>query len=247
MDSTTPQAPRQAPAVGPTGISARRKTEVILRLLEGEPAAALAAEMHVSPRELENWRREFVLAGERRMGELPLGIIERCLSPFERLVPLATLVSVAIGVVIFVQSQRREHELRDKEAAREREQRITEAFNALDDKYIDYVKLCLQHPELDVFDTPLPAADHPPATAAQRRQEAMMFAILLSVFERSYLMYRDKADPFKREQWAGWEQYMRNWLGRANFVAEYQRTKQEFDPAFVGFIDGLLARKTGER
>ncbi len=41
------------------------------------------------------------------MGELPLGMFERCLSPFERLVPLATLISVSIGVLLYVQGQKK--------------------------------------------------------------------------------------------------------------------------------------------
>ena len=88
--------------------------------------------------------------------------------PFERLVPLATLISVAIAVALFVQGQQRDREARDKEAARDREHRVTESFNALDDKYIDYVRLCLQHPDLDVYDTPLPHAG--PLRPEQKRQ-----------------------------------------------------------------------------
>jgi hypothetical protein len=167
--------------------------------------------------------------------------LERCLSPFERLVPLATLVSVAIAVALFVQGQAHEREAREREAARARETRVTEAFNALDDKYIEYVKLCVAHPELDVFDTPL-VRERPP-TAEERRRESMMFAILLSMMERAYVMYREPSDPFKKEQWAGWEVYLKSWLGRANFLEEWGRTKKEFDPGFAAYVDGLIASR----
>lgn len=224
-------------------VSARLKAECTVRVLGGENAEEVAEAMGVSVVEIERWRREFVLAGERRMGELPLGWLERVCSPFERLVPLATLISVGIAVMVFVQGQSHEREAREREAIRAREIRITDAFNALDDKYIDYVKLCLQHPELDVFDEPL-HRDRPP-TATERRGEAMMFAILLSVMERSYLMYRDQNDPFKKSQWAGWETYVKSWLGRRNFIEEWEKTKREFDPAFVSYLDGLIPRGRG--
>ncbi|MDB5323001.1 MAG: hypothetical protein JWN40_4632 [Phycisphaerales bacterium] len=210
-----------------------------MRVLGGESAEEVAEALGVSVVEVERWRREFVVAGERRMGELPLGALERVFSPFERLVPLCTLISVTIAVALFVQGQAKERDANAREAARAREMRVTEAFNALDDKYIDYVKLCLAHPELDTFDTPL--ARTRPATAAELRGESMMFAILLSVMERSYLMYRDPSDAFKREQWVGWEAYVRSWLGRENFLAEWGRTKREFDPAFVMFLDKMIA------
>ena len=209
-----------------------------MRVLGGESAEAIAESMGVTVVEVERWRREFVVAGERRMGELPLGVIERIFSPFERLVPLCTLISVAIAVALYVQGQAKERDANAREVARAHELKVTEAFNALDDKYIDYVKLCLAHPELDTFDTPL-ARDRP-ATPGELRGESMMFAILLSMMERSYLMYRDPSDAFKREQWVGWEAYMRSWTGRENFLAEWGRTKHEFDPDFVVFLDKLI-------
>lgn len=221
-------------------ISGRRKAETVVRLLGGEDAHELAESLGVSPAELEIWRREFIVSGERRMGELPIGFFERCFSPFERIVPLATIISVAIGVILFVQGRHRDAEARERELVRLREQQVTESFNALDAKYIEYVKLCLQRPDLDVFDTPLQRAAAP--TAAQKREEAMMFSILISVLEHSYLMYRDQTDPFKQEQWTGWEAYIKSWLKRQNFVDEWQRTKKEFDPSFVKYVDGLIPR-----
>jgi hypothetical protein len=222
-------------------VSGRLKAEAAVRVLGGENAEHVAEAMNVSIVEIERWRREFVIAGERRMGELPLGLLERVLSPFERLVPLATLISVGIAVALFVQGQAHEREAREREALRAREVRVTEAFNALDDKYIDYVKLCMQHPDLDAFDTPL-KRDRP-TTEAEKRGESMMFAILLSVMERSFLTYRDQSDPFKQAQWAAWETYVKSWLGRENFCQEWEKTKKEFDSGFVVYLDGLLAKK----
>jgi hypothetical protein len=241
MDKIASAKQQQRRRAAQKSFAGRRKAEVVLRVMNGEDAHDVAEAMGVSVTEIETWRREFVIAGERRMGELPLGLLERCFSPFERLVPLASLVSVALAVFLFVQGQRRDREARERETARAREQRVTESFNALDDKYIDYVKLCLEHPELDVFDIPIPHAASP--SPEVRRREGMMFAILISVLERSYLMYRDQTDPFKREQWAGWEAYIVKWLERPNFVEEWQRTKKEFDADFARYMDGLIARK----
>jgi len=222
-------------------VSARFKAEAAVRVLGGESAEEVAEAMGVSIVEIERWRREFVLAGERRMGELPLGWLERCLSPFERLVPLATLVSVGIAVVLFVQGQAHERAAREREAVRQREARVTETYNALDDRYIDYVKLCMQHPELDAFDTPL-HRDRP-ATEAEKRGESMMFSILLSVMERSFLMYRDQSDAFKKAQWTAWETYVKSWVGRKNFVDEWRKTRTEFDHDFAVYMDGVIAGK----
>jgi hypothetical protein len=33
---------------------------------------------------------------------------------------------------------------------------------------------------------------------------------------------------------------MRSWIGRQNFLAEWGRTKHEFDPEFVKLLDKLI-------
>ena len=239
MVSDPKAQPDIPPRLAARTLSGKHKAEAVRRLMAGEDAHDVSEALKVPEKQLEFWRREFIVAGERRMDELPLGVVERCLSLFERAVPLATLVSVALGVFLFVQGRHREADARDKEAAHAREMHITESFNALDANYIEYVKLCLQHPELDVFDTPLPRKA--PATAEQKREEGMMFAILFSLLEHSYLMYRDQTDAYKMEQWKGWETYIDAWLKRSNFVEEWDRTKAEFNVAFMKYMDGRRA------
>ncbi len=45
--------------------SVQGRTGLVLRLLRGEPAEAVAAESHVPVRELERWERRFMAAGQR--------------------------------------------------------------------------------------------------------------------------------------------------------------------------------------
>jgi hypothetical protein len=45
--------------------SARRKTEIVLRLLRGEDLGAVSREVRVPPQELEDWRRVFLDSGSR--------------------------------------------------------------------------------------------------------------------------------------------------------------------------------------
>jgi len=199
----------------------------VIRVLNGEHAHEVAEDLNVTVAQLETWRREFVVAGEKRMGELPIGFFERCLSPFERLVPLAMLISVSIGVALYVQGQRK--------AA---QQQVTDNFNALDDKYIEYVKLCLAHPELDVYDVPMV---HPtPRTPEQLREESMIFSVLISTLERSYMTYHAQADAFSRQEWESWQVYIRTWVTRPNFRAEWGRTKDAYDRDFRNYLDAQL-------
>ena len=61
------------------------------------------------------------------------------------MVEILQYVSVILGIPIvlvqYISSSRKERQ--DKEY---------ETYNALDEKFIDYLKLCLDHPNLDIFD-----------------------------------------------------------------------------------------------
>jgi hypothetical protein len=164
--------------------------------------------------------------------------VERCVISSEKLVPLATLVSVLLAVTLFIQGQRKEMAERSRQATLERETRIRDAYTSLDDKYIDYVKLCLANPDLDVYD--MPRATPAAATAEQVRRESMMLSILDSVLERAYLMYNNPNDEFERNQWTAWSAYMTSWAGRANFRSEWMRDRLQFDPRFATYLDALL-------
>ena len=48
-----------------SGGAARRKAEVVLRLLRGEDIGEVSREIRVAPPELERWRREFLEGGQQ--------------------------------------------------------------------------------------------------------------------------------------------------------------------------------------
>ena len=61
--STGAPAGAEAPPAVPARWSAGRKTEVVLRLLRGEPVDVVARETQVPAHELEAWRRVFLTTG----------------------------------------------------------------------------------------------------------------------------------------------------------------------------------------
>jgi len=56
-------APSREAAEPPERWSAQRKTELVLRLLRGEPLDSVSRESHVPAHELESWQRAFLEAG----------------------------------------------------------------------------------------------------------------------------------------------------------------------------------------
>jgi hypothetical protein len=218
--------------------SLKHRMDAVARLMRGDELEEISRDIGASVRQIEQWGKEFCRAGEMRLRQLPDNWMERCLTGAEKLVPIATLVSVLLAVTLFIEGQRKEAAEHVRAAVQERELRVRDSYSALDDKYLDYVKLCLDHPDLDVFDTPM--ANSPPRTAEQRRRESMILSTLLSILERAYLMYNSPKDDFEGNQWAAWSAYMVAWSSRANFQSEWAESKKEFDPNFAKYIDGLI-------
>ncbi len=223
----------------------RHRTDAVARVLRGDELSEIAADLGVPPREIEQWAKEYCRAGEMRLRQLPENFLERCVTSAEKLVPLATLISVVIAVTLFVQGQRKEAADRARVEAIERESRVRDAYTALDDRYLDYVKLCMEHPDLDVFDTPMKRTA--PPTEQQRRQESMMLSMLMSVLERAYLMYSQPDDDFERGQWSAWVEYMKSWVVRDNFREEWKRSRKQFDGGFAKYVDSLMGEDATPR
>ncbi len=219
-------------------LSTKQRSHAVARLLDGEDVTELATELGVTTRQIELWTKEFCRAGDMRLRQLPDNGLERCLTAVEKLVPLATLVSVLLAVTLFIQGQRKEAAAQVQAQATARESRVHDAYTSLDDKYLDYVKVCLDHPDLDVSDTPMLRTA--PPTRDQQRREAMVFSMLISVLERAYLMYGAPTDAFEKNQWTAWSAYMKEWTKRPNFHAEWVRTKSEYDANFGAYVDTLF-------
>jgi len=113
-------------------------------------------------------------------------------------------------------------------------------YNALDDKYIAFQKLCLRYPRLDAFDVPL---EKPPVlTDEEKQQELIAFTMLMAIFERAFLMYMDQAAAIKEEQWSGWHEYIESYCRRSNFRIAWEVSGKTFDTRFQAFMDDQLHR-----
>jgi hypothetical protein len=103
-------------------------------------------------------------------------------------------------------------------------------FDTLDEKYIEIQQLCLEHPELDIFDTPYDTPRQ--LSEEQKKQEEAILLIRMSVFERAFLMYQRTTSQSKKDQWAGWEVEIDEWFARNNFKSTWAEHGPYFDKSF---------------
>ena len=121
-----------------------------------------------------------------------------------------------------------------------KEQRDRElgTYNALDEKYIEYQRLCLDHSNLDVADVPHQHVSR--SSPEDERKQVILFTILMSIFERAYLMYGDQATSVKRRQWSGWDEYIRSFCRRDNFRKAWEDSGTTFDTSFHAYMAGII-------
>lgn len=137
---------------------------------------------------------------------------------------IVTLLGVPVAIFVYLREQ-----------GLQRAEREYGTYDALDDKYIEIQQLCLDHPELDVFDTPY---ENPPElTETQRMQEEAILLIRISIFERAFLMYQRASKGLTQDQWEGWDQEMKEWLERANFRQVWKEHNRYFDSGFAGYLN----------
>src|SRR6186713_2944563 len=145
---------------------------------------------------------------------------------WETLSYIVTVIGLPLAILVFIYEQRKE---RDNEEE--------EIFQRLSDEYREFLKLVLDNADLQLLRR---AGDPPALTAEQKERRYAIFGILISLFERAYLLvYEENMDKKSRRLWQSWEDYMREWVRRADFRAALPDLLPGEDPEFTAHISRL--------
>lgn len=152
------------------------------------------------------------------------------LETWELLSYVVTVVGLPMAIVVFLLEQRKERN-NDEEAV----------YQLLSDNYQDFLKVSLDHPDLRLFSS----GTAPTLTEQQEERMVILFTMLVSLFERAYLLlYEERMSPDQARRWSSWEDYMREWCRRADFRARLPALLRGEDPAFVTYIQALATAET---
>lgn len=142
---------------------------------------------------------------------------------------ITVILGIPLGLYQFIKASRKEQ--------KDREESV---YHVLDERYLEFQRLCLQYPYLDVFDIP----DNVPValTEQQKKEELILFSWLLSLLERAYLL-QSKRDPLSlQKQWGGWKDYIDSYCQRKNFQAAWKVIGEMWDPRFELFINEMIKK-----
>jgi hypothetical protein len=140
---------------------------------------------------------------------------------------LAAVLGIPLAIILFVNEKRKE-----------RREREYGTYHALDEKWTEFLQLCIQYPEFDLYDLPLEKKVR--YTPEQKIRQYAMFEILLSLLERAFLMYRDQSSRIKKAQWAGWNEYMHDYSGRTTFRRLWKLRGKEYDEGFMKHMNAII-------
>jgi hypothetical protein len=140
---------------------------------------------------------------------------------------IVTAVGLPAAIIAFLYEQKKERDSEEEEV-----------YQLLSDNYQDFLKILLDNPDLRLFSSEQ-ARD---LTIEQRERMVIIFNMLISLFERAFLLlYESRMSSKQARRWSSWEDYMREWCRREDFRAQLPTLLQGEDPEFVEYIGALAA------
>ena len=153
------------------------------------------------------------------------------LETWELLSYVVTVVGLPLAIAVFLFEQRKERENEEEEV-----------YQLLSDNYQDFLKVALANPDLKLFS----AEATPSLTDEQKERLRIIFEMLISLFERAYLLlYEQGMSPKQARRWHSWEDYVLEWCRRSDFRSRLPELLSGEDPDFVRYVEALAAGATG--
>lgn len=151
---------------------------------------------------------------------------------WELLSYIVTVFALPVAIFVFIYEQRKE---RDNE-----EENV---YQLLSDNYQDFLKIALDNADLKLFSNEKTLE----LTAEQYERMRIIFSMLISLFERAYLLlYEGDMSPKQLRRWLSWEDYMLEWLARADFRELLPELVRGEDPEFVAYMQVLMHRQEND-
>jgi len=131
---------------------------------------------------------------------------------------VATVIGIPLALMAFITQERKERQAEQEEI-----------YDTLMGHYSKVQEKLFEYPEIDQHDTPLTD----PETA---RRQLILYDMLVSLFERAFILLQGETDPGYQRMWNSWVDYIEIWSARPNFRAALPGLMQGEDDAFVAFM-----------
>ena len=153
------------------------------------------------------------------------------LETWELLSYVVTVIGLPLAIGVFVYEQHKE---------RRNEEELV--YESISDNYQEFLRVVLENPDLRLFSM----QKTPELDEVQRERMTVIFGMLISLFERTYiLLYEKDLHDAKLRRWSTWEDSMREWCAREDFRDLLPTLLIGEDPEFGAYITRLAAECSG--
>jgi hypothetical protein len=140
---------------------------------------------------------------------------------FEFLSYLATVVGIPLAIWVFLHEEHKERQAEQEEI-----------YDKLMDHYDDILARLFEHPGIDQHETPL-------GDPELRRQQKILYEMLVTLFERAFILLYDEQESAYRRMWNSWEDSIKIWIVRPNFREVLPELTIGEDKKFVAYLAKL--------
>jgi hypothetical protein len=146
---------------------------------------------------------------------------------WEMLSYVVTVIGLPLAIAVFLFEQQKERENEEEEV-----------YQLLSDNYQDFLKVALENPDLRLF-----SKDATPSLSDEQiERQLIIFSMLMSLFERAYLLlYEENMTPKQKRRWNSWEDYIQDWCANEDFCSFLPRLLKGEDPGFVRYVTAQAA------
>lgn len=142
---------------------------------------------------------------------------------------VVTVVGLPFAILVYWLDQKKERQNEEEEL-----------YQRLSDEYADFSKLLLENADLRL--SSIQYLDEK-FTQEQLERKHIIFDLLVSLFERAYiLVYEEKMSKQTQRLWATWEDYIRFWCRRTDFISVLPELLDGEDPEFVAYINQIASQ-----
>ena len=146
-------------------------------------------------------------------------------------IAIITIIGAPIAIYLYFKDKRKER--LDREYG---------TYNALDDKYIDFLNICLENIDLGIYE--MSEKKDKEFSNEQLIRKKIIFEILICLFERAYLMYKNQDTAVRKKQWLGWNSYMEDWMKVKSFRKAWNSyLNSQYDVNFLNHMNQLYNQK----
>tara|TARA_R110001599_G_scaffold64023_4_gene179679 strand:+ start:378894 stop:379400 length:507 start_codon:yes stop_codon:yes gene_type:complete len=146
---------------------------------------------------------------------------------------VVTALALPFAIFLFLYDQRKERDAEEEEA-----------YQLLQNAYIDFQKIVLDNPDLRLRST----TSRDEISDEQRERTLIIFEMLTALFERAYIVaYEPDLRGLPLRRWHSWEDYMREWCRRDDFYFLLPQLLSGEDLDFAKYLRAIAEEERVER